>query len=218
MLLYAVVPADARLGSVCGVGGRSVEAVRADSAAVVAELMDGPVSSDADSALRFAEAVGAIAETATVLPVRFPTTAPSRDAVLDLLERNSDEWSRRLGELAGRVELSVRMPSAPPSSAATTPDPDAAGEGAAYLAERARLARNRESALQEVEGLLAARSTASRRLPDRDGQVRLACLVDRDAAARLRQALEEWRSADGRRLQVAGPWPPYSFATEEEAR
>jgi hypothetical protein len=106
-----------------------------------------------------------------------------------------------------------------------------AGPGASYLArrlaERNRAARGQEAALAAAEAVhreLAAVALASRRYPPQDPRLtgrreemvlNAAYLVDADGAGALRQVLEE--HTDGPvRLELTGPWAPYSFATLEE--
>jgi hypothetical protein len=175
--------------------------------------------------------VDAAAGAGPVAPVRLATVYLDDDRVRGLLSERAEAFTAALDRVRGRVEWGVKGFAAP-SDAPVEPEPArGAGPGASYLArrlaERRRAARGEEDALaaaEEAHRALAAAARASRRYPPQDPRLsgrsepmvlNAAYLVDADGAAVLRQVVEE-RSSGAVRLELTGPWAPYSFATLEE--
>lgn len=177
-----------------------------------------------------------LAQHTATAPLRLATVFLTEGAVRDQLASWADAAARALDRIQGRGEWSVKgfvdeaEPATPPTASS-----GAAGSGAgtAYLAarraalsDRARVAEERAELAAAIHAELAGRATAGRRLMPQDpalahhsGEMILnsSYLVDDDAAegfAAAARALSE--SHDGLRVEVAGPWPPYSFATLEE--
>jgi len=108
-----------------------------------------------------------------------------------------------------------RMEDPTDATGATAPD---AGPGTRYLAAR-RAARERSHAVPELADLRRALRTLVRdeRLRRHDAAPLLASvhdLVGRNDIARYREVCEAHRpvlAAQGRRLTISGPWPPYAF-------
>jgi hypothetical protein len=94
-------------------------------------------------------------------------------------------------------------------------------------AERDRAARGHEDAVEAAEAVHREISTvavASRRYPPQDPRLsghreemalNATYLVDQAGADALRRLVED-RDAQSLRLELTGPWAPYSFATLEE--
>jgi hypothetical protein len=208
MLLYAIVPPGARLPVREGIAGAPLEAVEGSAAAMVVERCgDPPDASEADSALAFAQIVAAIAEQTATLPIRFPTSLDSREAVLAELEARGGDWARRLGEIDGLCEVSIRA-----RAPQTDPDDGAepTGPGTAYLARRASALRDLEATAERIEHVAGQWARETRRLPAREG-VRVACLVAKADVPALRGALHESLDSEFGGVEVAGPWPPFRF-------
>jgi Gas vesicle synthesis protein GvpL/GvpF len=125
-------------------------------------------------------------EDGAVVPFRFGTTFPDREALDSWLERHRDALSAELERLRGAAEWSVE-----PIGSVPEVDP------AAYLG--ARLATTVRPGLRER---LAAASE------DVSGNAYLVAGARREAFAAAVAELE----AEGYQLRVTGPWPPYSFA------
>jgi hypothetical protein len=215
MLLYAVVPADAKVPAVSGIGGRGVEVVRASAAALVVEECTQAPDLSAETALSFAKVLGRIAATTSLLPVRFPTSMPSREVVGDELERRGSAWSRRLTELEGLAEVSIHVESdeTPSGDDGGTPE-----SGAEYLRQRAAAAGQVDAQLAELEAVVAPWSRDTRRLAA-GGQTRMAVLANPADYSRLRGALDDWQRANPTcRVRVGGPWPPFTFVDSETGR
>jgi len=179
-----------------------------------------------DSVVRAATAVGPTA------PLRLATVCFDDDQVRARVDQWHDPLVRALDRVDGRVEFSVKAyasepePAGQATSAATGP-----GAGAAYLQRRKEETLRRERVGQdaardaeELYAVLAESAVAGRRLRPQDPRLtghqgtmvlNAAYLVDAgepfaDTAA---QALSRWPEL---RVEVNGPWPPYSFATLEE--
>jgi Gas vesicle synthesis protein GvpL/GvpF len=163
-----------------------------------------------------------------VIPAPLATIYLGDDGVVALLDERAAEFAEVLDRVGGHVEWGVKgfaaPPAAPPAEAAT------GRTGTAYLLRRRaqlnadadrRQAAQRDAA--EVHAALSGHSAAARRhraqhraLSGADTTMVLnaAYLVDRAAQDAFRDLVE--RLADrhpGIRLELTGPWPPYSFVS-----
>ena len=169
-----------------------------------------------------------------VLPLRMCTIFESRESVERMLVEHGEDLQAALGHVAGAAEWSVKVlapvrgPRPEPASPAT------AESGVAYLdAVRARResqrlrgqdARVRAAAADERLKAHAAETVHLAAQPRevagraRGGMVlNAAYLVRDDVIGRFVEALERERralEADDLRLEVDGPWPPYSFVPD----
>jgi len=155
-----------------------------------------------------------------------------------LLERDHDVLANALARLAGRQEWGLKL-IAEPGPARAAPRADRAvstkvpGSGRAYVdrLRRDRLARDQaqrteRAAAQAIHRGMAAQAAAARvlRKPSRElspdaGELVLngAYLVERGRAPEFRAlatALGERHCPPGMRLEITGPWPPYSFLAD----
>lgn len=241
--LYAVADADVPEPDVdAGVDGTPVRRIVAGGLVAVVGSVD-PVRFSEESLRRNLEdlqwlettarahhsVVDATARGGPVAPVRFATVYLDDDRVRAMLTERGAEFAAALDRVRGRVEWGVKG-FAVPSAAPAEPEPaPGAGPGASYLArrlaERNRAARGEEEALASAEAVhreLATAALASRRYPAQDPRLtgrreemvlNAAYLVEDDTE--LRQVVGQ--HADGPvRLELTGPWAPYSFATLEE--
>jgi hypothetical protein len=179
--------------------------------------------------------VEAAAGTAPVVPIRLATMYRDDAGIADLLKERHDDFAIALERISGRYEWGVKVYAAP-----TSPDPeepasgDAAGPGTAYLLRRrAQLEtvdRSRQTAVENAEQVhttLSGIAVAARRHPPQDAKLtgsaewmvlNGAYLVDVTRADQFAEAVETL--ADSRpdvRLELTGPWPPYSFTAVEAA-
>ncbi|MFE9424698.1 GvpL/GvpF family gas vesicle protein [Kitasatospora sp. NPDC006697] len=174
--------------------------------------------------------IEALAAHGTVLPLRLATVYLDEDRILAMLGERKALLLGRLGELDGRVELGVKLyvDTAPGAPAPAAPDP-ALGPGRAYLHRRRGEQHAREDAHRAAERAAeriaaAARAQAVERARHRVQQGELAAgpgqnvsndayLVPAEQAGAFRADL--LRCTDGLtgvRVEVTGPWAPYSFA------
>ncbi|MFH8369552.1 GvpL/GvpF family gas vesicle protein [Streptomyces sp. NPDC018031] len=174
----------------------------------------------------------------TVLPLRLATVYLDHARVREMLAEREEDFTAMLARLTDMVEWGVKIyaeaatapPAAPASatSAAESPDP-----GRAYLARRRHQHRAREDAWQTAEEAVRrideqARGLALDRARHRVQQTppgggagenvaNDAYLVPGPLAEEFRERMA--RAADGLpgvRVEVTGPWAPYSFATPPE--
>jgi hypothetical protein len=169
----------------------------------------------------------------TIAPLRLATICHTDEGV----RRRLDEWHhdlvQALDRIEGRSEWSVKActtPSAPMDDRDATEIPSS---GTAYLRRRrAQLARDEQAAVDsavvadEMHSKLAAGSVASRRLAPQDprlsghsGTMTLngAYLVDAARSDSFHALVRDLAKRHPEiRLQLDGPWPPYSFATLDD--
>jgi len=180
-----------------------------------------------DSVVQAVSAVGAAA------PMRLATIFQSDDGVRARLDELHDALTAALDRVEGRREWSVKAFAPDRRVAAAEPASTDPGSGAAYLRRKKAQTMERQTAEEEamsaadaVHHALAAQCVASRRLRPQDprltghdGTMTLngAYLVAEDEASSFTAAAtrlaEEHPDA---RIEVHGPWPPYSFATLEQ--
>jgi hypothetical protein len=158
------------------------------------------------------------------------------DSLRDRLAELAETASAALDRVTGRSEWSVKVyadPQAEPA-AADEPAPDGPGAGRAYLLKRRAATQRREDAARAdaeigatIHDRLREASVASRRLAAQDrrlsqhrGEMVLngAYLVDGEGVDAFTSLVDELGGRHEHvRVEVGGPWPPYSFASLEDA-
>jgi hypothetical protein len=183
--------------------------------------------------------VDAAAAHAVTVPLGLATVYRSEDRARQALRDRHEEFGQALSRIAGRTEWGVKA-YADLAEVTAGGEPEDQGEtsgarpGTSYLRRRSAQRQTEEEARHEV--LMAADRiddelcdvAATRRLhrpqdPQLSGErgwmiLNAAYLVDDERADEFRTTVA--RLAGERpeiRLQLTGPWAPYSFATEEEA-
>ncbi|MGW9117853.1 GvpL/GvpF family gas vesicle protein [Streptomyces sp. NPDC055663] len=180
--------------------------------------------------------IEALAARTTVLPLRLATVYLDDERVRVMLRSRHEAFDHRLTDLAAQVEWGIKLYVETAASSESPADADAVpglSPGRAYLKQRRAQRHAREEAYQDAERAAervqaAARAHAVDRVQHRPQQGELARgpgenVVNDAYLVPLRQA-EEFRAdvaraADGIpgvRIEVTGPWPPYSFAAEIE--
>ena len=180
--------------------------------------------------------IEALAEHATVLPLRLATVYLDDDRVRGMIDASHDAFSERLADLAAHVEWGVKIyveaPAAEESPAAPPAEQDA-GPGRAYLRQRRAQRSAREDTYREAQRAAerveaAARGYAVDRVQHRPQQGELArgpgenvsndaYLVPADRAESFRtEVAGAAEGLSGVRVEVTGPWAPYSFAAPPE--
>ena len=182
------------------------------------------------------EVVEAVAAAGTAIPARLATIYRDDRGLRGLLTERGEEFARTLSWLSGRVELGVKVwadpallaRQVPAGQAAAAPDGGAApGVGTRYLRQRrAHLTAREESWRQtgrlsdDIHTELAGLAEAARRHAAQDpgpgddhNQMVLngAYLVEAARDAEFTAAATT-SARQGVRVEVTGPWPPYSFA------
>ncbi|MFE7108161.1 GvpL/GvpF family gas vesicle protein [Streptomyces sp. NPDC057575] len=177
-----------------------------------------------------------LAARTTVLPLRLATVYLDDERVRVMLCSRHEAFDRRLTDLAAQVEWGIKLyveTASPTESPEDGPPQTGLGPGRAYLSRRRAQKHAREDTYRDAERAAArveaaARTRAVDRVQHRPQQGELARgpgvnVVNDAYLVPLRQA-EEFRAdvvsaADGIpgvRIEVTGPWPPYSFAAEIE--
>ncbi|QBJ93365.1 gas vesicle protein [Streptomyces seoulensis] len=179
--------------------------------------------------------VEAVAAYTTVLPLRLATVYLDDARAREVLDAGRELFTDRLARLAGHVEWGVKL-YVDPSAAPEPPPAPADAEltpGRSYLRGRRQQQRHRDTAHQAAqraaEGVEAAgRAFASERARHRVQQGTLAeaageNVVNDAYLVPVEQGeafcAEVRRAADGLagvRVEITGPWAPYSFAMGPE--
>ncbi|MEE1767806.1 GvpL/GvpF family gas vesicle protein [Streptomyces sp. JV185] len=180
--------------------------------------------------------IEALAARTTVLPLRLATVYLDDERVRVTLRARHEAFDRRLNELAAQVEWGVKLYIETTAASESPADADALSglsPGRAYLNRRRAQQHAREDAYQDAERAAerveaAARAHAVDRVQHRPQQGELARRpgenVVNDAYLVPLHRTEGFRAAvmkaaeglPGVRIEVTGPWPPYSFAAEAE--
>lgn len=173
----------------------------------------------------------------TVIPLRLCTIFADEDGARRMLGERREALTAALDALAGREEWSVKLLVDPDAMAAGLrepgPEPADPGSGAAYLLLRreerrlreavgdraASLAEDVHARLQERAVDARVRPAQNRELSGHEGDMVLngAYLVERDQADGLRGLVAELEARHrplGARIELGGPYPPYSFVPE----
>ena len=178
--------------------------------------------------------IDAAARLGTLLPMRLATVYSSEEAMVASLTAHAAEFRAGLDRLRSRTEWGVKayvVPAAPPARRPEAGD----DSGLAYLRRRRdALSASRDSAhaaaesARAVHAELERHAVDSRLHPPQSAQLsgraepmvlNAAYLLDDDRAAGFASAVRALGDRHPRlRLELTGPWPPYSFAAEELER
>ncbi|MGW5852053.1 GvpL/GvpF family gas vesicle protein [Streptomyces sp. NPDC055254] len=177
------------------------------------------------------DVVQALSLRTTVLPLRMATVYQDDDRARQALAEQLDAFAERLAQLTDHTEYGVKIylaPAAAPPGAGPAADGAATTPGKAYLQRR----RAQHSAQEAVYGqaqraaasieAIASRYASQRaRHPTQSGALtgpaenvlNDAYLVPHAYAEEFQAAIAEAAGVfDGVRIEVTGPWAPYSFA------
>ncbi|UCM90524.1 GvpL/GvpF family gas vesicle protein [Streptomyces marincola] len=203
--------------------------------------------SDRASLERFArahhEVVAAVAAAGPAVPVPLTTLYADEDRARQAITEAAPRFLAALKRVAGRDEWGVKVfataPAGGGAEAAGGPPPAGTGRsGRAYLdllRERQRARETRRDTVhaevERIDAALRACAADARRLrthgPDLTGAqhpqvLNAAYLVDRSRSAELAATVAALRGGTERgaplRIELTGPWAPYSFAEEDEQR
>jgi len=175
---------------------------------------------------------------APTAPLRLATVFLGEDSVRAQLAEWHEQAEHALDRIEGRTEWSVKAysdPSARPAPATTSDESSSGGttgEGAgrAYLMQRRAATQRREQTAQEdariaedLHAELAGLATMSQRLAPQDPKLsgytgvmilNGTYLLDDAQVERFTQAATDLGERHVHiRLEVGGPWPPYSFSS-----
>lgn len=233
--VYGVVEADARLPEETGIAGEPLRLIGGDGpSALVSHVVDDELRFGREEMVAHARVLeNAVQSGATVLPMRFGVVMTPEEVRGRLLDGHAEELRAQLAELAGKVELSVRVTydedvvmreivSRSREIASLRERVQSLPEDAAYY-DRIRLGelvaheldRRREADAAELVAELETVSLASVVSAPAHERVVLnaSFLVGRNDTAAFDATLE--RQAEQRhdrmRFRCVGPLPPHSF-------
>ncbi|HEX4792444.1 MAG TPA: GvpL/GvpF family gas vesicle protein [Humisphaera sp.] len=162
----------------------------------------------------------------SIIPCRFCTILRSRQDVEDLLRHHRRRIAAKLAALDGKSEWGVKLWLAAPSNASQPQEIS----GKAYLQHkrnardhRRQLQRPAEDRAEQFHKDLAATAAEAALLPIRDragedsAEIALngAYLVADQQRTHFEDEIADWsnrHAAEGWRVEITGPWPPYNFA------
>ena len=176
--------------------------------------------------------VDAVGSRRTVAPLSLATVYFDDDRVRELLTVGATALAAVLDRLAGRAEWGVKVSVLAGGSREEAPA-ERPRSGAEYLRSRSKKLREGDQAVvqaeadaEEVDAAVRALAIEARRhrpqersLTGRPERMVLngAYLVDADAADALARTVTSWADHPRVRVELTGPWVPYSFAGLEGA-
>ncbi|GAA4253595.1 GvpL/GvpF family gas vesicle protein [Dactylosporangium darangshiense] len=179
--------------------------------------------------------VAAAGERGAVVPATLATVYRDDAGVRAMLEQRRADLDAALDRISGHTEWGVKVyAGTEPIRAPAQEKPASAHPGTDYLRRRrAELSagderrRRAEHDAEQIHEALADSADAARRHPPQDRRLtghaepmvlNGAYLVSTDDSSRFADAVDELAQRHpGLRLELTGPWPPYSFASAEEA-
>lgn len=177
--------------------------------------------------------VDEVALRVVTVPLRLATVYRGDERVRQVLREHEETFDATLTELLGRVELGLKVYAEAETRAAAPTAPDSAASespGKAYLRRRREQRDHRDDTWQKaarlcdradevVSGLAKARvrhRTQDAALSTASGEnvMNNAYLVDEALVSNFFTMVEELnaQAPEGTRVEVSGPWAPYSFA------
>jgi len=155
---------------------------------------------------------------AALLPARFGQWLPDERAVVDWLEAHHRDLAEALDQIAGCVQMTLRVYGASVQEDQAPDPPSTGGPGTRYLAKR-RQQFERERSLPEIAPLRDALRPLLRaeriERPAVPGRLRATAydLIAREATDDYSRIVAETAPRlAGFRITASGPWPPYAFA------
>jgi hypothetical protein len=201
--LYAVLRLRRRSGTALprGLQGERLKILTCAGCSVAVADTRRTLEPAVQNLLGFDRVICALAEMSeAILPARFGTVAPSAATLKSEIAERAGALVMALDKVAGRVQMTVRLPAGPKGPALRRPGPSGPGKGSAYL--RTRAAVSRPLALTKLRDALADLVRDERIEPGPEGMI-VYHLIDRgDVAAYL---------ARFENVRVSGPFPPYAF-------
>ncbi|MDQ0840610.1 GvpL/GvpF family gas vesicle protein [Streptomyces sp. V1I6] len=193
----------------------------------------------AETARAHESVVRAVSAVTGVVPLRLATVCRGESGVRRLLDEGRHRFTTNLDRLEGRVEWGVKLYAEPEPEPAATPEAapgqqTQGGDGAAspgrdYLRRRLRSRQSREKSWAHADALARRLHTELSRCADgqrlhkpQSGQLarasgvnllNAAFLVRREESDAFVGQVERLTPQDaGVRVELTGPWAPYSFA------
>jgi hypothetical protein len=183
------------------------------------------------------QVVAAVAEHTPAIPLRLATVYRDRGRLRDMLAARQPDFSAAIDRVTARTEWGVKVFAGGPEAGPPEDAPGSGGTGSggtdrpgtAYLRRRRTQldagARDRRAAAGSAEaihaalsGLAAAAEVRAPQAPQLTGRreqmiLNGAYLVDDDRSAEFAAAVDRLAGRhEPVRVELTGPWPPYSFA------
>ncbi len=175
--------------------------------------------------VRHQQVVGEIAAHATIIPARFGTVFSSEMALLENIQSRKTALVKAMARIHDADEWGVKVFAEPKAAA---PAGNAPRSGKEYLQQKAAHIRQRpernEQELQELAsalGKIAVDSATTGKVSGAQPHLlwRATFLVPRKQRKKWDAALakfaQRWNGLQ--RIEVNGPWPPYSFVSDAES-
>lgn len=230
--VYAIIRSDHRLPvEARGVGNPPVRVRKVDGNGVAAVVSDAPgdLRARRRDLLAHQDLLLGLAETGSVLPMRFGSVAGGDEAVLKQLRDGEQRYAATLRRLDGRVEFNLKASPDPDALAAVVREDREVRQLSAAARRRpgyeanirlgqavaAALDRRAAQAARDTLETLVPLADATAAGPDVPGCVLNASfLVERGLREAFRDAVAAMtdRHRDRAVLKLAGPLPCYSFA------
>ncbi len=232
--IYAITTDDVVIGEgLLGLGGEPVRRVASDGlVAIVSEMNRPKVRPERRNLAAHMQVIKKMMEDTTVLPIAFGMVAADLESVGALLRRNHDVLAEQLDNVAGKVEMGLRIrwdvANVFDFFVTTRPDLRAARDNLGDVHEASRDQRialgrffeevitdERERIFDEVSAVFERYGIELRNNPPRDEKeaLNLACLVERSRHDDFDRAVGDAASSfdASYTFGVSGPWAPSSF-------
>jgi hypothetical protein len=210
---------------IAGLHGATLKVVgdaRQGVCAIVSEHEEPPMAADPEDLWAHEAVVEAAMEDGPVLPMRVGSLVGDDRELVTVLRARRAAFQRTLARVEGAVELGVRAVLAPQQEGSGDARPDSgnrpAGPGTAYMLSRLEHCRSGKRLALAIHEPLAALARAATWQLGSGGTRRLiaAYLVDRGRIEAFRARVGELEQRHGTPIVCTGPWPPYSFASEDD--
>ena len=188
--------------------------------AVWSEQEDSPFDADETALWEHERVVEALLEQGTVLPMRFGSSVPDREALAELLAERRADFELGLERVRGAVEIGVRALIRGESSQLAPALAGADRPGTAYMLARLNDEKRSAAIAAHIhEPLIALSRASASRKTSLSGDVNTAYLVAREDVGPFRATVEKLDDAvEYATIVCTGPWPPYSFTPGESTR
>jgi hypothetical protein len=190
--------------------GRLRRATHGPIAAVYSPIEERPAPTSTEALWRHESLVESLMADRAVLPMRYGTVLEDEWRLRRELVERSEEFSRLLNTVRGRVELALRVVDDGKDQEVTR----RAGSGREYMEARLRTRRRGEEVAAMIRPLERMAEASRRREAASADVARWAFLVRRELVDDFRARLEELRASHPELpIICTGPWPPYSFVS-----
>ncbi len=216
-----------------GISGSSLyEVSNGAISAVVSDIKKSEFVPDKSVAIDYAGVIDSLYLHSALLPMRFGSIMESSEAIVEMLERNSDEIRKNLDKVAGRYEFGLKIfcdsAKLKATLAATIPEiayhPDEGNKNSVYrdwvnrkLAEHRLeelLLAHVETVIKEITSYLDRLNSINKfkKMLTETTVVDAVFLIEKEKKGELIDSIKELQTHyPGLSFVLTGPWPSYSF-------